>query len=491
MAINPNLVGVPAQSKNLDTATTTTTAGLVHRQVISLADPETATSYARVSGDSLQVSVQNATLAVTQSGTFNITNISGTVSLPTGASTATLQTTGNTSLNSIDTKTPALSGGRVPVESNLVQGLTDTQLRASAVPVSGTFWQATQPVSAASLPLPTGAATSAAQTDGTQKTQLKDKRNLIGFGASFSPLNELLQHSPLRLVGQGFTGTTLDTVAWSTSASGSGAVTLTGDSTATLTTGATANSSINLSSTRAARFMFGYANMFRAVVSTGDAGTANNVRSIGVDNGTDGLGFTWNGTAFGIYYKNNSVVTNITSGFNGDLGTTYTWSTTPRALEIVYFTTGFWFFVDGQLLHTIALSTLSAPLTQSLSLPLAASNTNSGGSTTNLTLKIWNQTVFRLGNEYQRPKYANITTNTTTTLKLGAGTLRKIIINTNGSTNNTATIYDNTTGSGTKIGTITTSTAVGGTFEYDLDFFAGLTIVTANGSAANLTVVYD
>ena len=59
--------------------------------------------------------------------------------MPTGASTATLQTTGNTSLDSIDTKTPALSGGRVPVESNLVQGLTDTQLRASAVPVSGTF----------------------------------------------------------------------------------------------------------------------------------------------------------------------------------------------------------------------------------------------------------------------------------------------------------------------------------------------------------------
>ena len=138
MAINPNLVGVPAQSKNLDTAITTTTAGLVHRQVISIADPETATSYARVSGDSLQVSVQNASVAVT----------AASLPLPTGASTATLQTTGNTSLNSIDTKTPALSGGRVPVESNLVQGLTDTQLRASAVPVS-----------AASLPLPTGAAT--------------------------------------------------------------------------------------------------------------------------------------------------------------------------------------------------------------------------------------------------------------------------------------------------------------------------------------------
>jgi hypothetical protein len=37
--------------------------------------------------------------------------------------------------------------------------LTDTQLRATAVPVSGTFFQATQPISAASLPLPSGAAT--------------------------------------------------------------------------------------------------------------------------------------------------------------------------------------------------------------------------------------------------------------------------------------------------------------------------------------------
>ena len=37
--------------------------------------------------------------------------------------------------------------------------LTDAQLRATAVPVSGTFYQATQPVSAASLPLPAGAAT--------------------------------------------------------------------------------------------------------------------------------------------------------------------------------------------------------------------------------------------------------------------------------------------------------------------------------------------
>lgn len=75
--------------------------------------------------------------------------------LPTGAATSANQTTGNSSVASIDTKTPALVSGRVPVDGSAV-----TQ------PVSGTFWQATQPVSAASLPLPSGAATSALQTSG-------------------------------------------------------------------------------------------------------------------------------------------------------------------------------------------------------------------------------------------------------------------------------------------------------------------------------------
>lgn len=52
------------------------------------------------SGETLPVS---GTVAATQSGTWNVTNVSGTVSLPTGASTSALQTTGNTTLSSIDT----------------------------------------------------------------------------------------------------------------------------------------------------------------------------------------------------------------------------------------------------------------------------------------------------------------------------------------------------------------------------------------------------
>lgn len=68
-------------------------------------------------------------------------------------------------IDSIDTKTPALgqalAAASVPVVltaaqittlTPAAQGLTDAQLRATAIPVSGTFYQATQPVSVASMP---------------------------------------------------------------------------------------------------------------------------------------------------------------------------------------------------------------------------------------------------------------------------------------------------------------------------------------------------
>lgn len=68
--------------------------------------------------------------------------------------------TGTTLTLNVDTSTHN-SGDVLQViyEVTDANPLTDTQLRAASVPVSGTFFQATQPVSAASLPLPSGAAT--------------------------------------------------------------------------------------------------------------------------------------------------------------------------------------------------------------------------------------------------------------------------------------------------------------------------------------------
>lgn len=126
-----------------------------------------------------------------QSGTWNITNISGTVSLPTNASTSGKQDTGNTSLASIDGKITAVNTGAVVVSSSaLPSGASTSSLQStgntslasidtktpslgqaamsasspvviasdqSAIPVSGTFYLSTQPISAVSLPLPSNA----------------------------------------------------------------------------------------------------------------------------------------------------------------------------------------------------------------------------------------------------------------------------------------------------------------------------------------------
>lgn len=78
-----------------------------------------------------------------QSGAWNITNISGTISLPTGAATSAKQDNIIGHIDGIE----GLLAGTLDVDTGLTQPTTpaDTQ------PVSGTFWQATQPVSNAGL----------------------------------------------------------------------------------------------------------------------------------------------------------------------------------------------------------------------------------------------------------------------------------------------------------------------------------------------------
>jgi hypothetical protein len=194
-----------------------------------------------ISGSEMQVDV----VAPLPAGNNNIgeVNVASSV-LPTGAATAAKQLPDNHNVVVTSAPTTAVTGtfwqatqpvsGTVTANTGLTQPLTDTQLRATAVPVSGTvtanlsatdnavldqielnqdaqtalltdiesnqlpdghnvtvdnaslvvtgtFWQATQPVSAATLPLPAGAATEAKQDDiisaldnPTYKTQLDD-----------------------------------------------------------------------------------------------------------------------------------------------------------------------------------------------------------------------------------------------------------------------------------------------------------------------------
>lgn len=152
--------------------------------------------------------------------------------LPTGASTSALQTSGNTSLSDIDTKTPALgqalAAGSVPVVLTAAQVTTLTPPTTVTVtqatgtnlhtvvdnfpatqPISGTVtanqgsagasaWKVdgsavTQPISAASLPLPTGAATSALQTtiSGQLPTSLGSQSQANSLSTVLSKANNI------------------------------------------------------------------------------------------------------------------------------------------------------------------------------------------------------------------------------------------------------------------------------------------------------------
>lgn len=73
-----------------------------------------------------------------QSGTWNVTNISGTVSLPTGASTAANQTTEINSLSSIDTKLTSQATAANQTSGNASLSSIDTKLTSQATAANQT-----------------------------------------------------------------------------------------------------------------------------------------------------------------------------------------------------------------------------------------------------------------------------------------------------------------------------------------------------------------
>lgn len=77
----------------------------------------------------------------------------------------------------------------------------------------------------------------------------------------------------------------------------------------------------------------------------------------------------------------------------------------------------------------------------------------------------------------------------TTVVKAASGTLHAIVINTSGAASNTITVYDNTAGSGTVVALID-GTSVPKTLLYDADMLTGITIVSATGTGADLTILW-
>jgi hypothetical protein len=81
----------------------------------------------------------------------------------------------------------------------------------------------------------------------------------------------------------------------------------------------------------------------------------------------------------------------------------------------------------------------------------------------------------------------HINTNTTTVCKRGMGMFLFVTINALGGTGSTATVYDGVDATGTLLAVIDTSLAMG-TLGYEVLVTVGLTVVTAGGTPADLTI---
>ena len=380
MTINNNFVAVPAQSKSLDTNTVTTAVGVVHRQVVSLASSDTTGTYLGFNSDSAKAYLTNTSLP-----------------LPTGASTSASQTTGNNSLSSIDSKITAVNTGAVVVSSSV---------------------------------LPTGAATSALQTTGNNSLSSIDGKTatLVSGRVPVDPSGVTSPVSFTRLASATDSVTVFQPTAANLNANVSGTVAATQSGTWDVT---------NVS---------GVVSLPTGASTAANQTTGNSSLS-SIDTKTPAL-------VTGRIPVDGSAVTQPISAASLPLPAGAATQATLSSIDAKF--------------SALGQNTMSA------STPVVLSSNHSDISVKN-----------------KSSSFSNITTTGTTTIKSGAGILRRVVVNTRGGITNTLTIYDNTSGSGTVIAAIDTVNGVSGNFEYNVAFSTGLTIVSASGTSANATVIYE
>jgi len=180
---------------------------------------------------------------VTQSGTWNISNISGTVSLPTGAATSANQSTEITALGTINTTlgTPFQSGGSI---GNTTFASTQSGTWANRI-TDGTNTMAVK-----------AASTAAAATDPSAVIAISPNSNQViltsanGVSAGTGTDGNLQVAPPTTaLFKDSFDGTSLDTTNnWNTPVTAGGGTQSVTSAALSLSTGTTANNAVAISS---------------------------------------------------------------------------------------------------------------------------------------------------------------------------------------------------------------------------------------------------
>lgn len=316
-----------------------------------------------------------------------------------------------------------------------------------------------------------------------------------GFPLRHTPRGEQMSVPPFKLIGQTFTDAAIDAQLWTFSVGTGGTVTE-ANGQLTMSTGTTANNSVNIVSTSTARYVSSTTQLFRTTVRLPDTGTVNNIRRGGMFTATDGAFYEMNGTTFRFVVRKGGVDTAISNGsFNGKYGNTFAFDTNVHIYEILYNSEYVYFIIDNKLIHTI--ESQLAPWTSTLHLPIRFENTNSGGSTTNVSMEIRSASTSRLGlpntqpiNRFQSGLTAGLT------LKSSPGNLQSIIISGVTSTS-VVTLYDNTTATGTIIwssGSMTIGSQSSNLPLYidfkGISFSTGLTLAITT-AACNVSVLYE
>lgn len=448
---------------------------------------------------SLRVKISDGTdsLLIDSDGSLQSRVVSS--ALPSGASTAANQSTEITSLASIDGKLVAESGAADAV----VASLNGTITKARGMLFNGSTWDRMRSVVTGLNQAATGIiatvnsglyeSSPTTRTVNTFSAFLQTIRGSLATSlydpqtdryARVTPFRALHVEDTYRLLGGNFTGATLDTQRWNSAVTGVGTVALVSNGLATMSSGASTTSSSVLNSINVARFLSGTSNFWLSGVRLGDLGIAGNVRRWGVFDANNGLFFQLDGTTLGIVSRTATVDTVVTT-FNGI--NAFTLDTNFRTYEIHYVAGTANFIVDGKVIHTITTTTL--PLTAAYDFPIRYENTNTSNST-NVTLLVRGTSVNRYGNIHSRPLFHNVVAVAETrTLKRGAGTLHRVMVNSRGSGSTTIILYDSTGAATNPIATIDIVNNLGPQ-DFMIDFNNGLTYVTsaANG---NVTCIFD
>jgi hypothetical protein len=244
--------------------------------------------------------------------------------------------------------------------------------------------------------------------------------------ARINPTEELSISPVYRMVGTAFdnggVAGAVDTNFWTAVVTNSGTVVQTGGIVTASTT--TTDSTTELTSVRRARFVAGSAMLFQGGFAS-SAAVANNTRRIGAYDDDDGVFAQLAGTTFSVGTRKATTDTLVNSGsFNGDMGDTFApVADTYYRLSIEYAPLAVYFYVNSKLLHSIT----GGNYMDTMTLPARMENNNSGTDAAT-TFKSIGLYIARQGELYTNPTSKFISDVSTTILKVGAGTVKGIVI---------------------------------------------------------------